>query len=225
VCRIERQTQTGTEPLGTGFLVGSDLCMTSYHAVRGLFTGELRPDDVGLRFDYAYGDERFPGTVFSLAAEWTVAFAPNSAFEERDGESDELPAAGELDFAVLRVAGEPGEQPIGEKAEPGSDRRGWVERICRARLRPGDDLLVLQHMLGEPMRLAFGRVTEVNANDTRIRHGVNTDEGSSGSPCFTLAMELAAVHQAGDPNRSTWHLPSYNRAVPAAAIFSIFPPR
>jgi len=74
------------------------------------------------------------------------------------------------------------------------------------------------------MRLAFGKVIEVNGNATRVKHTADTDQGSSGSPCFTFGLNLAAIHQAGDPNREPWHVPSYNRAVPAARVFSMLAP-
>jgi hypothetical protein len=201
--------------------------MTSYHVVRPVIDGDLPSADVDLRFDYkhsATGGDVHPGTVHRLASDWLVASAPNSAFEERDGETTEIPTPGELDFAVVRVDGAPGEQPIGAGAEPGAERRGWIDAVPGAPLRAGDDLLVLQHLMGKPMRLAFGRVSEINANGTRLKHTANTDEGSSGSPCFTLGLELAAIHQAGDPNRASWHVPAYNRAVPAAAVLSTFRP-
>ena len=227
VCKIEAVTPVGVRALGTGFLIGPDLCMTSYHVVHELFGGSLRPEDVRLRFDFKYsaaGDDLFPGTVFKLAENWSVASAPNSGFELRGGETSELPALGELDFAVLRVAGNPGEQPIGDTSEPAADNRGWIGGPPSAPLCKDDDILVLQHLMGRPMRLAFGKVIDVNANGTRIKHTADTDQGSSGSPCFTLGLRLAAVHQAGDPNREAWHTPSYNRAVPAAMIFSTFAP-
>ncbi|MEU5934454.1 effector-associated domain EAD1-containing protein [Micromonospora sp. NPDC047187] len=221
VCRVERRTAVGSAALGTGFLVGPGLCLTGYHVVRGLFTGGLSASDVALRFDYKYDSPG--GTVFGLAGDWNVAFAPASASEEQPGPADQTPALTELDFALLRVAGEPGHQPVGANAEPGAERRGWIEQVFREPLRSGDDLLVLHHMQGKPMQLSFGQVLEVNANGTRLRHSANTEKGSSGSPCFTLGMELAAIHQAGDPDTSTWHVPDHNRAVPAGAVFSTFP--
>ncbi|GID27678.1 effector-associated domain EAD1-containing protein [Paractinoplanes brasiliensis] len=213
VCLLARRTATGSVPLGTGFLVGPDLCLTSHHVVGGLFTGELRGADIELSFDHGE-------TLHRLAGDWQVAAAPPSAFEELPGPSDQVPAPGELDFAVLRLAGELGSQPVGAKPEPGAESRGWIERLAPGPLRAGDDLLVLQHIQGKPMRLTLGQVLDVNPNGTRLRHTANTDGGSSGSPCFTLAMELAAIHQAGDPGRSKWHVPDHNRAVPAAAVFS-----
>ena len=227
VCRIELTSQVGPQPLGTGFLVGPNLCMTSYHVVHELFSGTLKPEDVRLRFDFKYsatGDRLFPGTIFRLAEDWAVASAPHSDFERHGNNADEQPAAHELDFAVLRVAGFPGQQPIGEAFEPTAARRGWISAPSPTQVAEGEDILVLQHLMGKPMRLTFGKVIEVNSNGTRIKHTADTDQGSSGSPCFTLGLNLAAIHQAGDPNREPWRAPSFNRAVPAATIFSILAP-
>ncbi|MGW6742141.1 effector-associated domain EAD1-containing protein [Streptomyces sp. NPDC055025] len=233
VCRVESGTTGSPQPLGTGFLIGPDLCMTSYHVVEGLFTGAMRPTDIQVRFDFklghphgvrdpAAGEAPFPGTVFRLAEEWSVASAPYSAFDQQAESPHRLPAADELDFAVMRLAESPGDRPMGERAEPGAAGRGWVKGPGRTSLADGDDILVMQHLMGGPMRLTFGKVLETNANGTRIRHTADTDIGSSGSPCFTLALELVAIHQAGDPHRDTWHIPAYNRAVPAGPVFSTF---
>jgi hypothetical protein len=221
VCRVETQRGSGVRPLGTGFLVGPDLCLTSYHVVRDLYVGRLRPDEIGLRFDYKFtvsGGEPFPGTLFGLAADYSAAFAPNAAFEADPNQPDGVPSPNELDFAVIRVDGAPGKRPIGKLAEPGAELRGWVERPTR-QPDANEQIVVLQHLMGRPMRLAFGRVIGLNANATRIHHTADTDEGSSGSPCFTLDLRLTAVHQAGDPVRDAWRAPAYNTAVPAAKVF------
>ena len=39
-----------------------------------------------------------------------------------------------------------------------------------------------------------------NANNTRVRYRTNTEEGSSGAPCFDKDWELVALHHSGDPN-------------------------
>jgi hypothetical protein len=67
--------------LGTGFLVGPNLCMTSYHVVKGLFNGEVPAENVRLRFDYAYGELRRPGSEFTLAADWKVAFSTRTPLD------------------------------------------------------------------------------------------------------------------------------------------------
>ncbi|BCJ45818.1 hypothetical protein GCM10010168_57620 [Actinoplanes ianthinogenes] len=222
ICLLEERTAVGSRPLGTGFLIGPDRALTSYHVVRKLIDRKTGAGDVVLRFDHKHPVDGGPpseGTAFGLAPDWLVAAAPNAAFEELPGESAELPAAGELDFAVLRIAGSPGEEPIGAHPDPRAGRRGWITTIGDVPRR-NDDILVLQHLLGRPMRLAFGKVLDVNANGTRLRHTADTDEGSSGSPCFTLAFELVAIHQAGDPNQDAWRPKTYNRAVPARPVFN-----
>ncbi|MFG3149074.1 effector-associated domain EAD1-containing protein [Streptomyces sp. NPDC048243] len=231
VCRIEAVRSGTSRSLGTGFLVGPDLCLTSFHVVEGLFAGQLRPDEVRVRFDYKLGDGHgLPGlrpaeeTVSFLAEQWCVASAPY-ADADQDPSGEQIPAVDELDFALLRLADSPGSRPIGNDAEPGSADRGWIDTRAPATLQEGDDIVVLQHLLGGPMRLAFGKVTAVTANGTRIRHTADTDHGSSGSPCFTLALDVAAIHQAGDPRQDSWHVPAYNRAVPIAPVVSTFPPQ
>ncbi len=235
VCRVETVRSGKPRPLGTGFLVGPDLCLTSFHVVEGLFGGQLRPDEVRVRFDFKLGLQHGGGlgalgapqlaaeAVSGLAEQWCVASAPYGD-ADRDPAGERMPAAGELDFALLRLADSPGSRPIGDDAEPASPERGWIDMHAPVTLHEGDDIVVFQHLLGGPMRLAFGKVTAVTANGTRIRHTADTDHGSSGSPCFTLALDLAAIHQAGDPRQDSWHVPAYNRAVPIAPVVNTLPP-
>lgn len=221
VCRLEVHTSTGGKPLGTGFLIGADLCLTSYHVVRDLHLGNVRPQDLRLRFDYkwsASGNELFPGTFFRLAADWAAVSAPYGAFEFGPDKTDTVPSESELDFSVLRVEGNPGKQPLGGVGEPAAALRGWIGPPSPEPLRAGDDILVLQHILGQPMRLGFGQVAQLNENGTRISHTVNTDKGSSGSPCLTISLELAAIHQAGAFGRASSPIPTANWAVPVRPI-------
>jgi V8-like Glu-specific endopeptidase len=53
-------------------------------------------------------------------------------------------------------------------------------------------------------------------NNTRVRYRTNTEEGSSGSPCFNQDWELVALHHSGDPN---FERPAtYNEGIPFEAI-------
>ena len=63
-----------------------------------------------------------------------------------------------------------------------------------------------------------GQSDGLNANETRLRHQVNTKRGSSGSPCLNARLELVALHHAGDPNFDPARRPAWNAAVPIAAI-------
>jgi V8-like Glu-specific endopeptidase len=49
----------------------------------------------------------------------------------------------------------------------------------------------------------------------RLRYRNNTEPGSSGSPVFTLAWELVALHHAGAPGPEP---ASYNQGIPMARI-------
>jgi hypothetical protein len=217
VCRVEFPAQ---KAMGTGFLVGPDLVLTNYHVIEELVDGTVAPREARLRFDYrraANGVQVFEGTTFSLADDWLVASRPPSPIDEMANPGDLLPAPSELDFAVLRVRDAPGEQRVGFAAHlPEAPRRGWVRaaRIGSDGFAEGHTLFILQHPDGDPLKLAFGQSDGLNANQTRLRYRVNTEHGSSGSPCLNASLELVGLHDAGDPAL----VPAYNVAVPVAAI-------
>ena len=71
-------------------------------------------------------------------------------------------------------------------------------------------MMILQHPAAEPLKLSFGSVTEVET--TRVRYKVNTQGGSSGSPCLTQDLKVTAIHHYG--------LGDCNQAVPHEAILS-----
>lgn len=229
VCRIEvplrgRPATKCGESLGcgTGFLVGKDLLLTAYHVVEPLIdwqtrqaAGEkwARPEDVRLRFDYARRENEAPiyeGTLFSLAPKWDVALLP---YSKADSHTGLLPGEDELDFALVRVAGAPGNQPIGGPGGPGAAKRGWIEIPADpAWPTPETAMYILQHPDGLPLKLAPpDRIIGLNENKTRVRYRVNTLSGSSGSPCFSANLELIALHHYG-------RKAEFNQGVPLAAI-------
>ena len=223
ICRIENAAHPNNPSLGTGFLIGPDLCLTNFHIIEGLFDNSLRAENLVLRFDYVRdltGKEVYPGSIYRLARDWMVASFPYSDQEKYRITTERIPAPSELDVVVLRIADSPGERPVG-KAEPKGHARGWLTNLSAFPPTPGDDLLILQHPQGSPLQLAFGKILELNVNRTRIHHDVNTAYGSSGSPCFSLVLDLVAVHQAGDPTYSQWQLPRRNRSIPILAVQSL----
>lgn len=84
-------------------------------------------------------------------------------------------------------------------------------------LEPRAPILILQHLLGDPLKLALDTeaVIEWKFGGLRLRYATNTDWGSSGSPCFTLDWDLVALHHFGDPN---WREPRFNQGVPVDRI-------
>lgn len=190
-------------PRGTGFLVGTDLCLTSRHVI-----GDTDPARISLRLDYRvdpHGVVVFPGTVVQLAGDWLAGSSP----------------VAELDFALLRLARAAGDEPIGGVGEPGAAARGWIPFVQND-ARAGDHVVVLHHPLGDPLQMGFGTIEAVL--DRQLRHTADTEAGSSGSPCFTLDWTLIGMHQGSEPVHESWKKPGWNRAVPIAPILSSVPP-
>ena len=214
VCRVE---VGGNLSLGTGFLVGPDLCLTNYHVIRPLVDGRANPGDTRLRFDYRRttdGTTVNEGTLFGLDGDWLVASSPPSAADSAPDGAGLLPDPGELDFALLRVADAPGRAPAGLAAQIGALNRNWVSQVGTDGFEAASPLFLVTHPSGIPLKLAFGPSLGLNPNSTRLRHRVNTMPGSSGSPCFNARLELVGLHHAGD----TAVVPAYNVAIPIRAI-------
>ena len=223
VGRVEVTVPTGMIK-GTAFLVGPGICLTNYHVLERVIEGGVAPSEVVVRFDYKRSGD---GVVLNSGTEhrlpssgWLVDASPPSPVDSLVDPGQQLPREDELDYAVFRLTGEPGEESIGgASAGPRAPKRGWIESAATAEsFTPDSTMFILQHPSGEPLKLAFGSVIGQNGNGSRVRHRVNTEPGSSGSPCFNRNLELVALHHGGDPNFSIGHQPQYNEAVPIAAV-------
>lgn len=174
---------------GTGFLVGPDAVLTNWHVYTDLIEYNARAG-AGILFDV---DARVPATAP------TVAFVPGDPL-------DSSPKT-DLDFALLRLDGRPG------------DARGWITPVRKADFRNRDIFKILQHPyhgeLAGDQKLTDGVVTAYDRQIQRITHFANTDRGSSGSPCFTPGWDPVAIHHYGSQ--------SGNRAVPLGAILDRSP--
>jgi V8-like Glu-specific endopeptidase len=218
VCRVEVGQGPGAT-FGTGFLVGPDLAITNHHVLRAVIEGTVDPARVILRFDYkrlASGTVVSPGTEHRLATDWLVDQSPPSAMDVGYGDAD--PA--ELDYALVRVAGAPGEAPVGKDAEPTAPLRRWIVPAADDAFAAGTPIFIVQHPKGNPIQLALDTdaVLGLNGNGTRVRYRTNTEPGSSGSPCFDQRWHLVALHHAGDPDFSFGHAAEYNEGIPFAKI-------
>lgn len=199
VCRIEFPAW---QALGTGFLVGPDLVMTNCHVVQHLIDARDESPLLVARFDYkvsADGSRLREGEAFTPARPWLAASSPVEA----------------LDFAVLRLAQSAGVLPAG--GTPSAPPRGWLTPAWRD-LEQDETLFVIQHPQGDALKLASGRFTE--RLPTRLHYRVDTDAGSSGSPCFTAQWDLVGLHRGSAEGRANQGVPF--DAIAAAAPSGLF---
>jgi hypothetical protein len=177
VCRVEMPEGTG---VGTGFLIGPGAVLTNWHVAKLLKQTGLQPEQAGVRFDYAAGADGVSvpaGQFYHFDTDWLI----DSSVEK------------DLDFAVVRIAGAPGREAMGESGET----RGWLD-YKQHQFVVDEIQLILQHPLAAPLNLSAGVVTAINPLHKRVTYTANTERGSSGSPVFTLGWELVALHHYGE---------------------------
>lgn len=188
VCLIEMESRTG---LATGVLVAPDLVLTAYYAVEPF----LQRGTGAARFDYRqYGDGTTlsAGQRYAFADDWLVTHSPMEG----------------LDFALVRLEGRPGDDPVAGQA--GAPPRRWVTPQPRDPAS-GDLLFIVQHALGGPLKIASGPVLGMTKkglwrkqamtppgakwDHERVVYSVHTEPGSGGAPVFASDWSLVALHE------------------------------
>jgi hypothetical protein len=229
VCLLQIESRTPPEA-GTGFLIAADTVMTCYHVVQEVINSTFAADAVRLHFDFKVTDDGFTlakDSVYSLDSDnWLIDASPYSKYEAPSYQPDREPSPEELDYALLRVDGMPGEDPAGgpETKDPNTPQRGWIPL-------PKDDyafepdswLPILGHPRGRRMQLAIDTqsVIGLNGSKTRLRYRTNAEPGSSGSPCFDMQWNLVAMHHLGGQAGPQ----GYNQGIPLSAIRSLWQKR
>lgn len=122
--------------------------------------GAIKLKDVSFVFDYSENSNNRK-TVYHPAPNFPL-----------DWSSEE-----NLDYILLRVNDIPGKDLVERTA------RGWLQPLKHS-FSEGEPLFIVQHPNGGPLRFAFDRVKW--CEETRITYWTNTEQGSSGAPCFTF---------------------------------------
>lgn len=205
VCRIEISGGAA----GTGFLVGPRAILTNWHVVEGAISNnEIK--NVACRFDYYRRNDgaRQEGVVCTVPADGCASHRPYSPAEETDHPDAPPPTEDQLDYALLRL-----DQDVG-KADIGAATRGWLRLPAqKVLLETGAPVLIVQCPDGGPLKIALDTNAVIaSQSEYRIRYATNTEPGSSGSPCFTINWDLAALHHFGDP--ASVLPPEYNQGIP-----------
>jgi V8-like Glu-specific endopeptidase len=222
ICRVEYPNKVAR---GTGFLIGPNAVLTNYHVVEAIVKGHYKPGDVRLRLDYKVMDDGVAvarGLIFELANDWLYDSSVYNVEDEKLNPADPKPE--ELDYAILRVKGDPGNQPLGGtkgKTDSNAIQRGWIEAPASTHdFVAQRAIYIVQHSDGGPMQVAIdsNAVTGLNGNATRVRYTTTTQPGSSGSPCFGPDWSWVAVHHSGDPKYLQGQAPQFNQGIPLTAI-------
>ena len=205
VCRVE--TQHG---FGTGSLIGSEFVLTNHHVVaKSLDENGALSGAVACLFDYKQDASGYTTPGRRVAVTSVAASSPHAA-EDLKSNLQNIDKS-KLDYAILRLERKVGNEPVVE----GGENRGFIPIAANPRLATlSEGLLVLQHPKAKPMKIDIGTVTWTGA--TRIRHSVNTEAGSSGSPVFNAELDLIAIHHAGYDWPSADY--AHNQAVPVALV-------
>jgi hypothetical protein len=225
VCRIQAVDKNGAPFFGTGFLIGPDLILTNYHVVEHVINNPEYIPSVICKFDY---EVQADGTVktgmdVSLATNPFKAYSPYGPLDIQGSPNIDVPwPADKLDYALLKLEREVGNEPFGIKAENAiannENKRGWINSLNDplTYLNPGGHMIIIQHPNKEPVKIGFGfnAVKGYDEKGLRVRYAINTMGGSSGSPCFNKDFGWVALHNMGDPE---W-IPTYNQGIPADKI-------
>ena len=143
----------------SGTLIGKDLFITASHCIDSGTPGEF------VSFHY----ERLPGA--------------EELREQLFFEIAEVVEDGSMDYAVLRLDGEPGL------------KLGWAHIETREPVA-GDELTIIQHPYGDPKLIEGG--TYLSNSGNYMRYGdLDTDPGSSGSGILNGDGLLYGVHTNG----------------------------
>ena len=205
ICRIEFPEG---KPRGTGWLVAPNLVLTNYHVIEDVYKHIYDSSDVVCRFDYFDSSNLNEQKINKLPIDWLVDYSPYSQSDL--GISNVDPTPDELDYALLKLDGQPGNDML-----PNGEVRNWIPLSENpVTIMPEDIVLIPQHPQGRSLELAFGNVLKdgaFNSNGTRLRYNANTDEGSSGSPCFNINLAPFGLHHSGKEGK-------YNECVPLREV-------
>jgi len=167
VCRID--TNDG-EPIGTGFLIGSDLVMTCHHVKEECGTSL---SNVRIQFGCRDSSDNNADFCYRLSERCCLIES----------------ATQQLDYAILELNGEASKDVIGGFIEP--PVRGYLSLNVNEPVLK-QPLFILQHPNGDPLKVATGGLESISGD--WLDYYVNTKKGSSGSPVLDLNWNVVGLH-------------------------------
>jgi V8-like Glu-specific endopeptidase len=165
----------------TGTLVAPDVFLSAAHCFEGAgsgwrfprdATGRLAtPEEVAREYEVHFNYQVDPGGNPRPEA----VFLVEEMIEHRTGD---------FDYALIRVAGRPGDT--------------WgVNRVEAAALAVGDELTMIQHPAARPKQIEAGHVSGFTDDGNVLYNDLDTLGGSSGSGILSARGTVVAVHPWG----------------------------
>lgn len=232
VCQISVANKSN----GTGFLISKNVVLTNYHVVEKVIDESpgYSPDKVKLKFDFqssADGGDTNPGVEFSLDQDWLVGASKYDNHDKNVQTDDATLNANRspnlLDYALLRVAGVPGESEVTESVRRGFIRIPSTGPDYTEVFQTSSGIYIFQHPRDEDERILPLRVdheqpanARMDVNQLRVIYDVNTTPGSSGSPIFNKSLELIGLHHSGGKDWPADNTFLYNQGIPIDKIRS-----
>ena len=181
--------------LGTGFMISNNLLLTCNHVI----PTSLEAETAAIRFNYQYNNNSGIGPT-------------EDYHKKKDGVFYTNP---ELDFSVLELEGEPGQNWGQVKL---SDH-------FKSYVKVDERVNIIQHPGGRPKQISFRNNFVDYIDDTIIQYVTHTEPGSSGSPVFNDSWELVALHHAGGNVRepSTQRRYYRNEGIAIKSIYNALP--
>ena len=162
---------------GTGFLVAPGVLMTNHHVLRS--PAEAADSAVQFRYEVDIGNREIPPVEFRLEPERLFV-------------TDEA-----LDFSLVAVA-------TSGTGGAGLDDFGYLPLVgVQGKIRLGQPVNIVQHPEGERKQVVFRESTLSllpESERTLAQYTGDTKPGSSGSPVFSDAWEVVALHHSGVPD-------------------------
>lgn len=162
--------------LATGFLITPDVLLTNHHVFR------------------VKNDARSAKVRFNYQTDLYGNFLP---LDEYDCDPDSLFKNNEdLDYAVVRIKGEPGM------------KWGYL-KLKPMDVKVNDKVNIIQHPAGGPKQIAMNDNEMKYVDETVAQYITDTLPGSSGSPVFNDNWQIIALHHSGgnipEPNTNSIH--------------------
>ena len=204
---------------GTGFLVGPQTVLTSYHVINTLLDEQDSPlpdskDRLRVAFDELNGLSA--GAVIPVHEDWLVDHSKFHPLEDPDNQKaldwDMIPEEGfdkHLDFALLRLS-----QTVGRE-------RGFYRLDAGSAASVGNasaQVALLQHPEGSALASTAGAGLKLwpDSLKTRLHHNANSANGSSGGLLVNNEFKPIGLHQCSyvDAQKK----PLFNGAITTSTI-------